>query len=245
MDKERTTANGKHCYDKEYYGVSLNDYVDMIHKKMCNNYNWKYNPLKPYSFSYENLINSVGLVFNKYGNKTINTVDEIADLVHEGWITNYIYWRDNSPFLNNSRYITPLNKLGDEKRNKCARTKYRDLPKEEKEKDFYIAKILYKVIQKNSEKKKGKFSKDKVYYEYENSEDISDEKYVDDEINKNKSKKKMMANLKVLEHTINHLMTKIKVAWTYNKSSNINKSNKKTKSKGKKNIQEENSSEDE
>jgi hypothetical protein len=145
-----TSANGKYGYDDEFFGVEINEYVDNIHKKMSEHYKWKYSPLKKYSFGYDNLINSIGKAldysFNKNGQVTI---DELADMVHKGWIDNYTFWRDEKPYMTSmSLYIKPYNALGDERRDKCASTEYKDLPEEEKEKDLLIAKILFEIINK-------------------------------------------------------------------------------------------------
>ena len=146
----KESANGKYCYDDEFFGVKIDEYVNIIHKQMSEHYNWKYYPLKKYSFGYENLVNSIGKTFDYACSKNGKvTVDELADMVHQGWIDNYIFWRDQKPYIScESIYIKPYNSLSDERRNKCAITEYKDLPEEEKEKDLFIAKILYEIIKK-------------------------------------------------------------------------------------------------
>lgn len=143
-----TSANGLYKYSDEYDGVTLDFLVETIHKEMSTHYKWKYYPLKHGSFGYENMINSIGKVLtNKKKNKSI---DETANLIHESWIDNYTFWRDTKPFLTNNKYIKPATTLGDDRRNECAKTKYSNLPNEEKEKDIFMARILYNLIETTS-----------------------------------------------------------------------------------------------
>lgn len=92
------------------------------------------------SFGFDNLICSLGKVFES--NIKITDKNEIASLIHEGWIENYIYWRDNKPYEKNKLYYKPYDSLNDERRNKCSQTKFEDLSQEEKNKDLIIAEFL-------------------------------------------------------------------------------------------------------
>ena len=108
--------------------------------QMCHQENkWNYNPLKKGSFGYDNIV--VSLV--KFFSKTSTSSDE-NDAIHQGWQENYIYWRDNKPFLplNISLYTKPAKSLGDERRDMCAVTTYKDLPEDEKEKDLIFVKAV-------------------------------------------------------------------------------------------------------
>lgn len=134
------TADGKYSYLSECAGKSLADLAAKCHKALSLASNWKYVPLKPGAFGYDNMIHSIGMAFANH--KVGMSVDEIADLVHQGWINNYTFWRDNLPFKKNPLYQKPGSPLGDERRNKCAMTPYAELPEDEKEKDRIIARQL-------------------------------------------------------------------------------------------------------
>lgn len=77
------------------------------------------------------------------------TIDNIAELIHDGWAIHYKYWRDNKPWNNKDivRFYS-YNDLGDERRDNCVAKKFEDLPDDEKQKDMVLAKFilsLYKV----------------------------------------------------------------------------------------------------
>lgn len=133
------TANGLYNYSLQINGQTIFDLVQELHKYNCDNNGWFYNPLKPGCFGFDNLVICIGYI-TPLLNKNL-TLQEIADLVHQAWTINYIYWRDNKPWLRlNSPYIKASKPLGDKRRNECANTKYSDLPHEEQEKDLIIAK---------------------------------------------------------------------------------------------------------
>ncbi len=142
------TANGKYDYDNEYYDTSLDELVQQAHKYNCQKSKWKFVPLKKGAFGYDNLCMCLGDAF-KYLKKHENKVnkEKLADKIHKAWIKNYVYWRDNSPWLNKKvTYHKPANKLGDERRNTCAETSYDDLPEDEKEKDMIIVDFILSLI---------------------------------------------------------------------------------------------------
>ena len=71
----------------------------------------------------------------------------MADLIHQALAINYIYWRDNKPWLRKGEGYTKANKpLNDERRNMCAVSKYEELPEDEKEKDLIIARWIQKQV---------------------------------------------------------------------------------------------------
>ncbi len=78
-------------------------------------------------------------MFEKISDKNNISIDDIANLVHKAWISNYIFWRDNEPYIHNG-YIKPFKPLADERRNLCVITEYELLPYEERQKDLIIAK---------------------------------------------------------------------------------------------------------
>ena len=90
-------------------------------------------------FGYDNMAMSIRYCFIR---DTLTTEEGLADAIHRGWSHNYIYWRDNKPWVTDSRYKKPFKELGDENRNMLSITSFKDLPKEEQEKDLIIARIL-------------------------------------------------------------------------------------------------------
>ena len=140
------TANGKYSYDKIYNGKSLDELVQMAHKFNCQKSKWKYIPLKKGAFGYDNLCMCLGNVFNYLKKHTLDRND-LAREVHKAWIKNYVYWKDNSPWLNNDViYHKPANKLGDARRNKCSESSYDELPDDEKEKDMIIVDFVLSIL---------------------------------------------------------------------------------------------------
>ncbi len=138
------SANQSVEYSKVYYGHSFEEWVDIIHKENCNMNNWKYTKLQHGSFGFDNIVISLYYLFeNANASELVNdNIEHLAHLIHEGWIVNYTYWRDNSPWLQNEDYIRPYSPLGDQRRNDCASTKYADLPEEEKEKDRILVRTI-------------------------------------------------------------------------------------------------------
>ncbi len=152
------SANKKYAYKDVYYNHTLDEWVNIAHFQLSKKSGWDYHPLKPGAFGYDNLIASLVYLFQNLANKPQkdgrNTlydeeIESMASAVHEGWIENYLYWRDNSPFLTNSFYKKPASALGDERREKCAKTVYYDLPDDEKDKDRYIVMAVLDQLQKN------------------------------------------------------------------------------------------------
>lgn len=146
------TANGQFSYDAEYHGKTLDNWVQSLHQHNSVSNGWKYYPLKRGAFGYDNLAVSVGHVFN-----TINAdpsilkdkivVERIAALIHDGWSINYVYWRENKPYLKfKDMYFRPVNPINDERRNMCADKNFCDLPEDEMEKDRLLAKYLYEKL---------------------------------------------------------------------------------------------------
>lgn len=128
-------------------GKTLGEWANIVHRYMSDKSGWKYFPLSPGAFGYDNLVMSITELLinistrdNEFSRHHIctSTVDKLAHHVHEGWARNYTYWRDNSPFIANSSYKKPAKPLGDERRNMCASLNYNDLPQDEKDKDIMI-----------------------------------------------------------------------------------------------------------
>lgn len=140
------TANNKYTYSKTYFGKPLSEWINLVHIHLSHELNWKYFPLKPGAFGYDNLAHSISWVFIKCDGT--ENIEKISDYVHRGWTINYIYWKDHEPWISNKEYIKPGNKLGDDRRNMCAATPYKNLPDEEKIKDKIIAQYLIKILKK-------------------------------------------------------------------------------------------------
>lgn len=138
------SADGKYKYDREIYYMTLDSWTQDAHKYNCLSHGWNYSPLKKGQHGYDNLIVSIGytLINCKDFTNTVENIEIIANLIHEGWIHNYTFWRDYSPWENNTNYIKPCNPLGDDRRNECALFDYQELSQEEKNKDIILAKFL-------------------------------------------------------------------------------------------------------
>ena len=144
--KENPCATGEFSYDDVFHGKSLAEWANLAHKELSIKSGWKYFPLQPGQFGFDNMVVSIGYAFSKTNSKMTTAQSKMADLIHDGWISNYTYWRDEKPWLTNSLYKKPAKALGDDRRNECATTAYSDLPNEEKEKDDIIADFLIKII---------------------------------------------------------------------------------------------------
>ena len=158
------SANGDYNYDDKFYDITLDSWAQEANIFNCISNNWNISPLKKGNFGYDNLIVSLGYTLINCNNYTEVNIESIASLIHEGWIINYTYWRDYSPWLNsydtsNSivrskvyKYFKPFAPLGDERRNNCAILDYYQLSQEEKDKDIILAKFLIDKINNNYEK---------------------------------------------------------------------------------------------
>jgi len=138
------TANKQYSFNTIYQGKTLADWIIITHREMSRLSGWKYMPLNPGTFGYDNQANSAALALTKY--KEGMTRDELASIVHDGWTINYTYWRDNKPWKTDNLYKAPAKPLGDKNRDSCAVTSYENLPQEEKNKDLMIADILLQTL---------------------------------------------------------------------------------------------------
>lgn len=137
------TADGKILYEKYH------DLVQHVHKKNCDFFSWKYTPLIPGAFGYDNLVYTIydGLEFLRENKEKLDQdgtekYDKLAEVIHKAWIKNYIFWRDTKPYETSEKYRKPFNPIGDERRNKCAETPFEKLDTEERQKDIILARIL-------------------------------------------------------------------------------------------------------
>ncbi len=136
MSIATVTANGKYNYNEQFGDKTLTEWADICHKELSRVSKWKYIPLKAGSFGFDNMIISIGYLFENFEK---NELEHLAELIHKGWTINYIYWRDNKP---KAPYLSPAKPLGDKRRNDCAIIPYKNLPEDEKEKDRVIARTL-------------------------------------------------------------------------------------------------------
>jgi len=132
------TANKYYKYDTEFYGEPLKDLVQKLHEYNCKENGWFFRKLNIGCYGFDNLAICIGHTFDSINSDSL--VGEIADILHKSWIINYVYWRDNQPWLNDIvNYIKPFKPINDERRNICAITEYKDLPEDEKQKDLILA----------------------------------------------------------------------------------------------------------
>ncbi len=143
-----TTANGLYKYDEIYHGRAMHEWVRMAHEVNCINNGWKICPLIPRAYGYDNMVVCLSKIFQ------LNILDindnekmKMAEVIHDGWTENYIYWRDNKPWENRG-YRRPNGTLGDERRNMCAATAFKDLPEEEQKKDLILVEFVISQINK-------------------------------------------------------------------------------------------------
>ena len=136
------TANGEYEYDMEFFGRTLQDWVQCAHEHNCRSSGWRFVPLKPGMFGFDNLAVSIGHVFTTADISRLDDIEYVAAAVHDGWAKNYTYWRDMSPHKTRKEYMGPAKPLNDANRNMLALTPYAELPEEEKEKDRIIARYI-------------------------------------------------------------------------------------------------------
>lgn len=146
------SANGEYKYNRQFYYMTLDNWAQESNIFNCISNNWNISPLKVGSFGYDNLVVSLGYTLSKCKIFTEENIDTIADLIHQGWTINYIFWRDNTPWTNTEyKYYKPFSQLGDERRNNCAILEYHELSQEEKDKDIILAKFLVNKVNEINE----------------------------------------------------------------------------------------------
>ena len=134
-------ANIAYCTADGLINYDTIPFVNEVHKHNCLVNGWKYTELKRGMFGFDNLIHSIheALFTDNYE----KTIENVARKIHIGWCKNYIYWRENLPYLRKDyKYYNPAKPINDERRNYCASTSFDELNDEEKEKDVILAKFL-------------------------------------------------------------------------------------------------------
>ena len=144
------SANGKYNYDTIYLNKTLDELVNLAHKENCLVNKWYYNPLHRGMFGYDNLVCSLSYACNLLNQNNVVTDVELATAIHDGWIENYTYWRDNKPYVNNTSYKAPNKPLGDIERNLSASLSYDKLSTSEQEKDIVFVHFLRNLMNNNT-----------------------------------------------------------------------------------------------
>ena len=142
------TANGKYSYDQIFEDKTLDEWIQRVHKNNCEINGWKIIPLKKGAFGYDNLAISIGDMFTKfphfrspYSDSNL-AIEILTDIIYKAWRNNYIYWRDNEPWVNEpQKYIIPEISLG--KKYERSNTTFGLLSADEQKKDEDIAKFMY------------------------------------------------------------------------------------------------------
>lgn len=138
-----STANGEYKYNEVYFGKSLNYWIQFVHRSNCLKNGWNYTPLKKGGYGYDNIAVCLGDFFNNIEsyNETTSPIN-----IHNSWMKNYLYWRDNKPWLDSSfLYKRPYKSLGDDRRNSCL-VPYQKLPENGQKKDIQLSKIFYEIF---------------------------------------------------------------------------------------------------
>ena len=143
------TANGEFTFSAmTLWGQTLDELIQVAHRKLSDASGWEYRPLAPGQFGYDNMAMSVGRVT---ASPDPAELARFAELVHDGWVANYTYWRDSAPWTaaetdpSAPKYFKPYNPLGDARRNALAVTSLSDLPVDERQKDELIAQTLLDI----------------------------------------------------------------------------------------------------
>lgn len=116
--------------------------IQHLHKENCKANGWNYTLLRHGTFGYDNL----AMAYAAVSGTDTRDLMPLAEEVHKSWIKNYTYWRDQKPWLTNLVYRKPVADLGDERRDKCASTKFHDLDEVEQKKDLVIAQIILDML---------------------------------------------------------------------------------------------------
>ena len=131
------SANGLYKYDHFYLFCgtikTLDQWVQESHLLSCEENRYT---LKRGSFEYDTIAISLIKVFSSptaFVNKT-----KMVEIIYQGQYENYIYWRDNKPWLpiDKSLYIKPSNPFEDDI------LEYTNLSTTEKDKLFTFVSIL-------------------------------------------------------------------------------------------------------
>ncbi len=137
------TANKRYQYSEIINEKTLEEWVQLAHLINCKHFGWSQNALNVGCYGFDLLAVVIGYV-HEHPSEASGGIEAVADLVHQGWVENYTYWRDFKPYLakHGLGYIKSAKPIGDANRNTLAETEYVDLPEEEKVKDRVIAQFI-------------------------------------------------------------------------------------------------------
>lgn len=137
------TANSEFEYAQTMRGKTLDEWVQTAHQYNCRKHGWDHYPLKKGAYGYDGLAMSLGRALGG----PLTDRDEVARDVHDGWCTNYGFWRDHKPYERTDyTYHRPYKPIGDPRRNLCFTTSYDDLDESEKVKDLVFADFLLSSV---------------------------------------------------------------------------------------------------
>lgn len=122
--------------------LTLHQAVESLHKFQCNDEGWECYPLKPGSWSYDNLAHLIYVLnewclqeWSKKPHKNF-TSEMLQKMVFIAWKDNYIYWRDDKPYEKDKQYSMPKKVPFNPERDARALMKYEDLPEKYKDKNI-------------------------------------------------------------------------------------------------------------
>lgn len=121
--------------------------VNSLHEYNCNCNSWKFTPLNP-CYGFDNLALCLGDYFKAVDSNSseLTNVENVSALVHDSWMRNYLFWRDNEPWVTNPRYKKPYNPIKSERRDALL-VPFDELSDDEKNKDKGIAEFLISLAQ--------------------------------------------------------------------------------------------------
>lgn len=143
------TANRKYRYNDEVFGRTLDTWAQEVHKYNAKMNGWKYFPLKPGAYGYDNNIVALMRVFKALEDDPdiLADHDAMCQLIHEGWIENYVYWRDNKPYDKDDKYRKPAKPLNDARRNALINKRHDELPQDEQEKTVVYVDFIKECLE--------------------------------------------------------------------------------------------------
>jgi len=141
------TADGRLSFDAVVRGRTLRAWAMLAHDALAAANGWASGPPRTNTFGFNNLVASAARLLEAPDTAPDMALEVAAARVHDGWITNYVYWRDHAPYTTRpDAFARPRYPLDDARRNACAAAAYADLPEEEKAKDRVIARVLLDAL---------------------------------------------------------------------------------------------------
>lgn len=138
----KTATNDFH-YGKNFYGKTLDELVDYVHKKTSQQLHWKYKKLKRGSFGYDSFAMSIGFSLMNIS----SNIKDGASIIHSAWIRNYLFWTYVKPYeILPNHYIKPSKPIDDKRRKNLAKKSYEELENNEKQINELIFIILYDYL---------------------------------------------------------------------------------------------------